>query len=193
MVKNINLEIVEITDVKRDKDVTLLWEKVEDCWPVSRGTGRISFTTIRQKMERFLIVREVYPQAFSHFGLVVNSIEASIEALSEPDRISSSVLKRDWVEAYAVYVARSTLEGRELEFIEPVGESFFYTFLKEEGEGLHHLAFHVNDIQNCLEKLKADKVELIDKEPRSGSHGKIAFLLPGLFGRMCIELCQKQK
>lgn len=168
-----------------------IWDKVAVHWPVYVGAGQVSFTTIRQEMENFLIVHEVFPQDFSHYGLVVRNIKTSLETLDETGEMISNEPKTDWVETYAVYVRRSMLGSKELEFVQPSGDSFFDRFLKENGEGLHHLAFVVSNIQSCLKKLKDDNVELIDKKPRFGSHGKVAFLSPGLFGRICIELCQE--
>ncbi|MCL5072682.1 MAG: hypothetical protein M1308_17585 [Actinobacteria bacterium] len=53
------------------------------------------------------------------------------------------------------------------------------------------MAFEVDNIDSCLGRLKIYEVELIDKEPRSGSHGKIAFLRPELYDKIYIELFQK--
>lgn len=169
-----------------------IWEKVENRWPVFVGSEQRSFGSIRQGMEKFLVSHGVIPQDFSHYGLVVDSIRNHFRVLEEFGGIRTKELKIDWVEVYMVYVMRSMFEGNELEFIEPRGDSFLNKFLKEEREGLHHVGFFVNDIQDCLKKLKLEKVKLIDTEPRSGSHGKISFVLPNLFGQICIELCQKK-
>lgn len=90
-------------------------------------------------------------------------------------------------------MGRIIFNDKELEFIEPVGESFFNTFLKEKGEGLHHLAFQINDIYECFGKLKTKGVEAVDNEPSYGSHGKVAFFMTGLFGNIFIELFQENK
>jgi methylmalonyl-CoA epimerase len=179
--------------VNKMEEVNLIWKKIETQWPVPCCIEQVSFNTIKDKMEKFLFKKEIFPQAFSHFGFVVNNIEGSIKILKKFDGRYSGKIIKDWVEAFRVYVGRIIFNNKELEFIAPEGESFFNVFLKEEGEGLHHLAFQVNDVKSCLEKLKAYGVELIDKEPRSGSHGEIVFLMPGLFGKMCIELCQKHE
>ena len=177
------------------KKITSIWDKVEARWPahlpVSDSAEPSNFNTLKERMENFLIEREVAVQGFSHFGFVVNSIESSVDILKKYDRENSGELKKVWVEAYSVYVGRIIFDGKELEFISPVGKSFFKTFLSEEGEGFHHIAFEVDNIDSCLGRLKTQGVKSIDKEPLSGSHGKIAFLIPGLFGKMCIELFQK--
>jgi methylmalonyl-CoA/ethylmalonyl-CoA epimerase len=177
------------------KKITSMWDKVEECWPVKLPVSNYpepsNFNLLKEKMENFLIEREITVQGFSHFGFVVYSIEGSVDILKKYDGEKAGELKKVWVEAYSVYVGRIIFDGKELEFISPVGDSFFKTFLNEEGEGFHHIAFKVGNINSCLGRLKTYGVESIDKEPLSGSHGKIAFLVPGLFGRMCIELFQK--
>lgn len=179
--------------INKNKKVNLIWKKVETRWPAAICVEILSFNTIKDKMEDFLTEKGVFPQAFSHFGLVVNNIERSIEVLKMYDRSSSGELVKDWVEAYRVNVGRIMFDDKELEFIAPEGESFFNTFLKEQGERLHHLAFQVNDVESCLEKLKAQGFKAIGNGPRSGSHGKIVFLMPGLLGEIYIELFQKYK
>lgn len=174
-----------------NKKTVSIWNKTEALWPIFTNTGQISFINIAHKMMSFLVAHRIYLNTFSHFGVVVNNIETSLKAIRIFSKIELKRVKKIWVESYDVYVYRNRLEDKELEFVEPVGESLFYRFLKEKGEGLNHIGFVVRDIQNCLNRLKVDKVKLIDSLPRSGSHGKIAFLFPELFDRIYIELCQK--
>lgn len=183
--------------INKNNNIKSIWKKVEAQWPaklpVSDFTESTNFNALKNKLENFLLERGVNVQSFSHFGFVVSSIERSVEVLKMFDRRSSGKLARDWVEAYKVYVGRIMFNDRELEFIEPKGESFFNVFLKGEGEGLHHLAFQVNDIESCFKKLKKNGIEATDEKPRLGSHGKVAFFMPGLFGSMYIELFQEYK
>ena len=175
------------------KKAASIWKSVETRWPVLSGGVRVSFARAKEEMGSFLAERGVIPYAFSHFGLIVNNIETSLAALSDLSGLKLEGVKSAWVEAYAVHVARCMVEGVEVEFIEPAGKSPFYGFLEDGGERLHHLGFLVKDIQDCLRRLDANKVELIDRRARWGSHGRIAFLSPELFGRTCIELCERQR
>lgn len=178
---------------QKDGQEVSIWKHIEDRWPAPTIGGLASFAGVKQEMESFLVARSVVPYAFSHFGVIVNDIKSSLAILSRFSGTNFGEAKVTWVEAYAVYVARCIVESKELELIQPMRkESLFYDFLNDGGERLHHVAFLVNDILNCFDRLKAKKVELIDKEPRTGSHGKIVFLSPGLVNRICIELCQKQ-
>jgi methylmalonyl-CoA epimerase len=65
-----------------------------------------------------------------------------------------------------------------VELIAPIGEGVMAKFLEKRGEGLHHLCFEVDDIYSAMKELTAKGMELIDKEPREGAEGKIAFLHP---------------
>ena len=64
-------------------------------------------------------------------------------------------------------------------------------FIEKRGEGVHHLAFDVEDIEAEIESLKNEGFELIDDIPKQGAdHKKIAFLHPKSSGGVLIELCQ---
>ena len=77
-----------------------------------------------------------------------------------------------------------------LELLEPTREDApVARFLDTRGEGLHHVAFAVDDIAPRLAALKAGGVRLVDEAPRRGSHGaQIAFLLPKAPGGVLTEL-----
>ncbi len=80
-----------------------------------------------------------------------------------------------------------------VELLEPLdNESLVAKFLEKRGQGIHHLAFKVDNIEKTLEQLKAKGVVLIDEKPRIGIEGgKIAFLHPKSTGDVLIELCER--
>ena len=64
-------------------------------------------------------------------------------------------------------------------------------FLAKKGEGIHHIAFRVENIEAALEELKEKGVRLIDEKPRKGAGGKkIAFLHPKATNGVLVELCE---
>jgi methylmalonyl-CoA/ethylmalonyl-CoA epimerase len=82
------------------------------------------------------------------------------------------------------------LGDTQIELIQPVdGGSGVARFLDRRGEGLHHVAFEVDDLKAELARLEESGVELIDREPRRGSHGQVAFLHPRPTG-VLIELVE---
>jgi hypothetical protein len=89
-----------------------------------------------------------------------------------------------------VHVARGDFHGIELEFIQPVGPSFFLEALQAGGEAVHHVSFTVADIDAGHAAL-ADAGESSLGGIRQGSHGRIAFFSPSEVAPVCVELCQQ--
>ena len=79
--------------------------------------------------------------------------------------------------------------GSLLEFIQPTDpEGGVARFIERRGEGVHHICFEVEDLQEKLDLLGQRGIELIDKAPRQGLSGMIAFLHPRSTGGVLIEL-----
>jgi methylmalonyl-CoA/ethylmalonyl-CoA epimerase len=82
-------------------------------------------------------------------------------------------------------------EGVEIDLVEPMGpESTVAKFLESRGEGLHHIAFEVDDIDAELKSMEGKGVRLIDKEGREGVAGRIGFLHPKSVTGVLVELLQ---
>ena len=76
-----------------------------------------------------------------------------------------------------------------IELIEPVDdESGVARFLAARGEGVHHVCFLTDDLPASLEALAAAEAELIDRSPRPGAHGDIAFVHPRTLNGVLWEL-----
>lgn len=117
-----------------------------------------------------------------HVGVAVKDIEAVLaffnKAFDVPD--AEIVLMEDQgVRATLIEVGQTRLE-----LLEPTGpESGVGRFIERRGEGLHHLAFNVTDISGKLQTLQTLGVDLIDRTPREGLSGTIAFVHPrSVFG-----------
>ena len=79
-----------------------------------------------------------------------------------------------------------------LESTEPDGP--IRNFISKKGEGIHHIAFAVNKIENVLQELESKEVKLIDKTPRKGAEGlDIAFINPKSSYGVLIEVCEDKK
>jgi methylmalonyl-CoA/ethylmalonyl-CoA epimerase len=83
--------------------------------------------------------------------------------------------------------------GAHIELLEPLNsESTIGKFLSSHGEGLHHMAMKVDDIEAALASLKQKGVTLIDETPKKGAEGKkIAFVHPKSTRGVLLELCQE--
>lgn len=83
-----------------------------------------------------------------------------------------------------------------IELLEPVepGEGRIGKFLKEKGEGIHHIAFRVANIHHALETLKKVNIPLRDEKPREGVDGsKIAFIEPASTQNVLTELVERDR
>ena len=77
-----------------------------------------------------------------------------------------------------------------LESVEPDGPVAKY--IEKRGEGIQHIAFRVDDINQCLAELKEKGVRLIDQTPRHGAGGaKIAFIHPKETNGVLVEICER--
>lgn len=125
-----------------------------------------------------------------HLGLAVRDLDAAVAlygalfGMAEWERIE--LPERHM----AVAVAR--VGGALLELITPTSdEAAFAKFLAERGEGVHHVAYEVDDIEAALAALEQAGARLIDRVPRPGIHGtRIAFLHPKAAAGVLIELVE---
>jgi len=92
----------------------------------------------------------------------------------------------------AVRIAFLPVGDSEIELVEPLTtDSGTAKFLEKRGEGLHHICLEVDDIEAALQDLAAKGIRLIDKQPRQGAHGRVAFLHPKGAHGVLIELIEK--
>src|SRR5688572_9963508 len=97
-----------------------------------------------------------------------------------------TVLEDQGVKATLLAVGQTRLE-----LLEPLSaDTTVGKFLERRGEGLHHLAFNVPDVAKGLEAVKGQGLEIIDKAPREGLSGMIAFLHPRSTFGVLTELVQ---
>ena len=80
-----------------------------------------------------------------------------------------------------------------IELLAPVGEGVISKFIEKRGEGVHHICYEVEDIYSEIKELAAKGMDLVDKEPREGVEGKIAFLHPKATHGVLTEICQVRK
>jgi methylmalonyl-CoA/ethylmalonyl-CoA epimerase len=89
----------------------------------------------------------------------------------------------------------STGNDAQIELLEPLGsDSPVAKFLEARGEGIHHIAVRVDDIEAVLTQLRQKDVILVDEKPRDGAEGKkIAFVNPRSTKGVLLELVQLPK
>ena len=125
-----------------------------------------------------------------HIAIVVRSIEEALQVYEGALGLEPTEVKE--APEQAVKIAFLPVAGSEIELVEPItSDSGVAKFLEKRGEGMHHICLEVDDIEAALQDLAAQGVRLIDKQPRQGAHGRVAFLHPTSVHGVLIELIEK--
>jgi len=129
----------------------------------------------------------------NHIGVAVTSLEKSIPFYR--DIMGMRLEGTEEVSDQKVRVAFLAVGDSRIELLEPTSpDSPVAKFLEKNGEGVHHIAYEVDDIEQTLAQLKAHGLRLIDECPRKGAHHSlIAFLHPRATGGVLTEVCQAMK
>jgi lactoylglutathione lyase/methylmalonyl-CoA/ethylmalonyl-CoA epimerase len=114
----------------------------------------------------------------NHIGIAVNSIEDALKLYT--DALGLKVKDIEIVEAQKVRTAIIPVGEGKIELLESTDpEGVIAKYIEKRGEGLHHLALEVSDVQQALDTLREKGIQLIDETPRIGVEGtRIAFLHP---------------
>jgi methylmalonyl-CoA/ethylmalonyl-CoA epimerase len=128
-----------------------------------------------------------------HIGIAVKSIQASNTLFSK--LFGKSFYKMESVESEKVTTSFFMLGETKIELLEASDpNSAIAKFIDKKGEGIHHIAFDVEDIHAEMKRLQEEGFELINAEPRRGADNKlICFLHPKTTNGVLIELCQEIK
>ena len=131
--------------------------------------------------------------AVHHVAIVVRSIDASLERYRELFRLEPDGPPVTFASQHVrlCFLSTGPEPAARLELIEPIdAESGVARFLADRGEGLHHVCFVTDDLPADLHRLAAHEAELIDREPRPGAHGTVAFVHPRTLNGVLWELLQ---
>jgi len=124
----------------------------------------------------------------AHLGVAVNDLDSALKFFTE--MLPLDVIHTEDYQGMRigfVPVGESTIELLH----DASGSSSIKKFLEKNGEGIHHIAFEVDDIHQAVAELKEKGVRLIDETPRPGAHGMtIAFMHPKATHGILMELCQ---
>ena len=129
-------------------------------------------------------------KSLNHIGIAVRSIDDQ-QAFYE-GALGLEFEGLEDVPSQKVRVAFFRAGDVRLELLEPTSpDSTVAKFIEKRGEGLHHLAFTVEDIQARIAELRESGLRMIDESPREGAHQmQIAFLHPKSSGGVLTELCE---
>jgi methylmalonyl-CoA/ethylmalonyl-CoA epimerase len=126
-----------------------------------------------------------------HIGLAVDDIEVAIKHYQEVWGLE--VTHREIVADQGVEEVMLPLGNCSLQLLGATGpDTIVARFLARRGEGLHHIAYEVDDLESTLADLKAKGVQLVDESPRAGARGQmVAFVHPKANHGLLVELIQR--
>jgi methylmalonyl-CoA/ethylmalonyl-CoA epimerase len=127
-----------------------------------------------------------------HVAIAVSQLDEALESYQKA--LGLKLEKITVVEEQKVKVALLLAGETRIELLEPTTkESVVARFIEKRGEGIHHIALEVANIEDSLKQLKEKGIVLVDEKPRIGAEGgKIAFLHPKSLKNVLIELCERQ-
>jgi methylmalonyl-CoA epimerase len=125
-----------------------------------------------------------------HIGIAVRDIQEALKVYQEALGLQTEEIVE--VRDQKVKVAFLPVGETNLELVQPTGDDTRVArFLESRGEGIHHICLEVNDVEAALERLKAHGVPLIDRAPRQGAHGRVAFVHPKGMHGVLLELVER--
>ncbi|MEA2063647.1 MAG: methylmalonyl-CoA epimerase [Gemmatimonadota bacterium] len=126
-----------------------------------------------------------------HIGIAVGNLDEAMERFAKILEVEFS--EPETLPEQGVKLSMADVGGARIELLEPLEpDSSIGRFIEKKGEGLHHLAFKTNDLEEALTRLAADGLQLIDLEPRPGAHSsRIAFLHPRSTAKVLVELVEE--
>jgi methylmalonyl-CoA/ethylmalonyl-CoA epimerase len=127
--------------------------------------------------------------SLDHIGIAVRSI-ADARRLYEA--LGLRIVHEETVEHEQVRTAMIPAGDTRIELLEPTApDSAIGRFLAKRGEGLHHIALHVDNISSALEDLKAEGARLVSEDIQTGAGGHLYFFVhPSSTGGVLLEICQ---
>jgi len=131
------------------------------------------------------------PAAIDHVGLAVADLEAAVGFYQR--LLGARPALREEVPQDGVTAVFFDLGPASLELLGSTrSDSSVARFLEKRGEGIHHLAYQVADLEAELERWRGWGAELLDQHPRRGARGRlVGFIHPRSAGGVLTELCQR--
>jgi len=126
-----------------------------------------------------------------HIGIAVKNLDETIPYYTET--LGLTLLKIEEVASESVRVAFVDAGNVKLELLEPMSEqSAIHSFIEKKGEGIHHIAFGVEGIEERMNELRTKGIRILNEQPKIGAGGaQVAFLHPKSSYGVLYELCDK--
>lgn len=128
-----------------------------------------------------------------HIGIAVKDLDAANEIYAK--LLKTESYKTEKVKSEGVDTSFFKVGESKIELLAATNEdSAIAKFIAKRGEGIHHIAFDVEDIEAEMQRLQEEGFQLISKKPKKGADNKlVAFLHPKSSNGVLVELCQEIK
>ena len=128
-----------------------------------------------------------------HIGIAVKALDVSIPLFEK--LLNTDCYKKELVATEQVMTAFFRQGETKIELLaSQSSDSTIARFLEKKGEGIHHIAFAVDDIEAEMKRLIAEGFTILDEKPRPGADNKmVCFLHPKSTGGILVELCMEKK
>lgn len=128
-----------------------------------------------------------------HIGIAVKNLDETIPYYTET--LGLNLLKIEEVTSESVRVAFIDAGNVKLELLEPMSEqSAIHSFIEKKGEGIHHIAFAVEGIEERMTELREKGIRILNEQPKIGAGGaQVAFLHPKSSYGVLYELCDNSR
>jgi methylmalonyl-CoA epimerase len=129
-------------------------------------------------------------RSLDHIAVAVQDLDAAVDRYRS--RLGAEVTATETLPERGVRLAKLDLGGVCIELFQALDpESRLGRSIAKRGEGIHHLAFRVDDVSVALDDLRAAGAPLVDETPKAGAGGsRIAFLRPEALAGVLVELVQ---
>ena len=132
-------------------------------------------------------------EQIDHIGIAVKNLKETMRIYK--DLLGLELIGEETIEEQKITLAKFLVGKVKIELVQSTHpESAIGKFIEKRGEGIHHIAFRVENIHESLKELSAKGINLIDKEPRIGAGGaKIAFIHPKDMNGVLIEFLEEKE
>lgn len=128
-----------------------------------------------------------------HIGIAVRNLDEAI--LTYTELLGTKCYKTEAVESEGVKTAFFQVGESKIELLEASNEnSPIAKFIEKKGEGIHHIAFDVTNIEESMKELSSKGFQLLNEQPKNGADNKlVAFIHPKSSNGVLVELCQEKR
>ena len=140
----------------------------------------------------YVLVNIFCMNKIEHIGIAVSKLSVSVPLFEK--LLNTKCYKTETVESELVSTAFLQTGVNKIELLEPTGpDSIIHKFIEKKGEGIHHIAFEVDDIEAEMKRLTKEGFILLSLQPKPGADNKlVCFLHPKNTNGVLIELCMER-